>query len=100
MSRVLKRQLKRDRDTSEDLPERLKGISCSPFSMHESNMALNGLEDRESSGVDNIHPEFVKHVGQTAKTNLLKFFNVVVVTISLLRYILIKLYNNYCVCAL
>ncbi|GIY19700.1 putative RNA-directed DNA polymerase from transposon BS [Caerostris extrusa] len=77
MSKVLKRQLGHCRDRSEDLPENVKSIFCSSFSMHELNMALNGLKNRKSPGVDSIHPEFLKHLGQTAKANLLKFFNII-----------------------
>ncbi|GIY13213.1 hypothetical protein CDAR_171681 [Caerostris darwini] len=32
-------------------------------------MALHGLKNRKSPGVDNIHPEYLKHLGQTAKAN-------------------------------
>ncbi|GIY26351.1 hypothetical protein CDAR_569621 [Caerostris darwini] len=77
MSRVLKRQLGHCRDRSEDLPENVKSIFCSSFSMHELNMALNGLKNHKSPGVDNIHPEFLKHLGQTVKVKLLKFFNII-----------------------
>ncbi|GIY05277.1 uncharacterized protein CDAR_203401 [Caerostris darwini] len=77
ISRLLKCQLGHRRDRSEDLPERVKSIFCSPFTMHELNMVLNGLKNRKSPGVNNIHPEFLKHLGQTAKANLLKFFNII-----------------------
>ncbi|GIY90844.1 putative RNA-directed DNA polymerase from transposon BS [Caerostris darwini] len=77
MSRVLKRQLGHCRDRSEDLPENVKSIFCSSFSMHELNMVLNGLNDRKSPGMDNIHHEFLKHLDQTAKSNLLIFFNII-----------------------
>ncbi|GIY09040.1 reverse transcriptase domain-containing protein [Caerostris extrusa] len=48
MSRVFKRQLGPCRDRSEDLPENVKNIFCSSFSMHELNMAQNGFEKSQA----------------------------------------------------
>ncbi|GIX71338.1 uncharacterized protein LOC103523941 [Caerostris extrusa] len=68
MSRAHKRQLGPCRDRSEDLPENVKEYFLFLFLHARIKYGLNGLKNRKSPGVDNIHPEFLRHLGQTAKS--------------------------------
>lgn len=45
------------------------------FNMKELNIAINSLKSNKSPGADNVHAEFLKHLGNKAKTQLLSLYN-------------------------
>lgn len=47
------------------------------FNLLELETAINKLSNKKAPGPDNIHPEFIKHLGTKARNALLDFYNYV-----------------------
>jgi len=45
------------------------------FNTCELHQAINKLKNKKAPGPDQIHPEFIKHLGEKAKQKLLEFYN-------------------------
>ncbi|KAI5754580.1 hypothetical protein M8J77_009716 [Diaphorina citri] len=77
LERKIKRKIKLEKRQQTSLPESAKEIFTKNYSLTELNQAIAKLRNKSAPGPDNIHPEFLKHMGTKAKLKMLEFLNLV-----------------------
>ena len=75
--KIMKIDIKKQKSNEKQNLSSTDEIFYKPFTHSEINSAIHKLNNDKSPGPDNIHPEFIKHLGYKARTALLNFFNLV-----------------------
>ncbi|KAI5720833.1 hypothetical protein M8J77_012264 [Diaphorina citri] len=77
LERKIKKVIKQAKNQQNPFPGSVSDSFTKIFTLAELNQAISKLKSKSTPGPDKIHPEFLKHMGNTTKLKVLSFFNLV-----------------------